>query len=361
MCIRDRGKAAGLTNDQLVALGKGAKDASLILGRDVTDSFNRLVRGVTKAEPELLDELGIILRLNDASEKYGAIIGKNAQDLTQFEKSQAVTNDVLDQLESKYGAIMAAVEPSGNAFTKLGKAFDDIVNQIKEIALVIAGPVAQVLTRTPALAIGLLLSFGNTLIKTGLASWTENASTKAELLKADYEEARLALEKLQNAQGKGVGSLKGGTAAFGKLEGMAAGKGVGFDPRFEKFKAFQSIKSGDIDKLTSRQLAAMKRSVATMGGLDKQMRNSWISALDAMLAKTKLTAKGQEKAFQESQAKINLGWQKTRLTFQGIMTSMSTAAAAAGRVITMALSAVTWVSLLVTLGTTIYQLSLIQI
>ena len=37
------------------------------------------------------------------------------------------------------------------------------------------------------------------------------------------------------------------------------------------------------------------------------------------------------------------------------MTSMSTAAAAAGRVITMALSAVTWVSLLVTLGTTIYQ------
>ena len=60
------GKAAGLTNDQLVKLGKGAKDVSIILGRDVTDSFNRLVRGVTKAEPELLDELGIILRLTDA-------------------------------------------------------------------------------------------------------------------------------------------------------------------------------------------------------------------------------------------------------------------------------------------------------
>ena len=106
------GVAAGLTNDQLIALGKGAKDVSIILGRDVTDSFNRLVRGVTKAEPELLDELGIILRLADASEKYGTMIGKNANDLTQFEKSQAVTVEVMSQLEDKYGRIMAVVEPS---------------------------------------------------------------------------------------------------------------------------------------------------------------------------------------------------------------------------------------------------------
>ncbi len=134
------GKAAGLTNDQLVRLGKGAKDASIILGRDVTDSFNRLIRGVTKAEPELLDELGIILRLADASEKYGAMIGKSAQDLTQFEKSQAVTVEVLDQVESKYGRIMAVMEPSGNQFTQLGKAFDDIVNHIKEFSSALITP-----------------------------------------------------------------------------------------------------------------------------------------------------------------------------------------------------------------------------
>ena len=55
------GTAAGLTTNQMQRLGKAAADASQVLGRDVTDSFNRLVRGVTKAEPELLDELGIIL------------------------------------------------------------------------------------------------------------------------------------------------------------------------------------------------------------------------------------------------------------------------------------------------------------
>ena len=47
------GTAAGLSTDQLERLGKAAKDSSAVLGRDVTASFYRRVRGVTKAEPEL--------------------------------------------------------------------------------------------------------------------------------------------------------------------------------------------------------------------------------------------------------------------------------------------------------------------
>ena len=59
------GTAAGLTAGQLTDLARAAKNTSLALGRDLTDSFNRLIRGVTKAEPELLDELGIILEDKD--------------------------------------------------------------------------------------------------------------------------------------------------------------------------------------------------------------------------------------------------------------------------------------------------------
>ena len=103
------GTAAGLSADQMERLGKAANDASQILGRDVTDSFNRLVRGVTKAEPELLDELGIILRLENATEQYASALGKSADDLTAFERSQAVANDVLAQSEDKYSRILDIV------------------------------------------------------------------------------------------------------------------------------------------------------------------------------------------------------------------------------------------------------------
>jgi len=57
------GTAAGLSNNQIEGLASVAKKASMALGRDLTDSFNRLTRGAIKAEPELLDELGIIIRL----------------------------------------------------------------------------------------------------------------------------------------------------------------------------------------------------------------------------------------------------------------------------------------------------------
>ena len=79
-------RAAGVTTDQIGRLGVLAKNASIALGRDLTDSLNRLIRGVTKAEPELLDELGIILRLEIAAEKYGRTIGKTKDQLSIFEK-----------------------------------------------------------------------------------------------------------------------------------------------------------------------------------------------------------------------------------------------------------------------------------
>jgi hypothetical protein len=155
------GTAAGVSTDQLKRLGKAAKDTSAVLGRDVTDSFNRLIRGVTKAEPELLDELGIILRLDTASRNYAQALGKNVQDLSQFEKSQAVVNEVLSQSESKYSRIQDIMGGSqANPFARLGKAFDDIVMLIQEKILPLMGALAKVLTDVPLLAIagfGLLL------------------------------------------------------------------------------------------------------------------------------------------------------------------------------------------------------------
>ena len=147
------GVASGLSPDQLTKLGKAAKDASAVLGRDVTDSFNRLVRGVTKAEPELLDELGIILRLKDASEKYAIALGKDVNALSTFEKSQAVANDVLAQAEDKYGRMLAIVGGgTENEFNKLAVQFDNIVMKIQQFLLPAANALAKVLIDTPMLA-----------------------------------------------------------------------------------------------------------------------------------------------------------------------------------------------------------------
>ena len=43
--------------------------------------------------------------MTTATENYAVALGKNAKDLTQFEKSQAIANEVLTQAEQKYSSI----------------------------------------------------------------------------------------------------------------------------------------------------------------------------------------------------------------------------------------------------------------
>jgi len=133
------GQAAGLSADQLERLGKVAKNAGTILGRDVTDSFNRLTRGAIKAEPELLDELGIIVRIKDASEEYAETIGKSANDLTTFEKSQAVVNAVLAQGETKFQDVGQAVNQVAAFGAKFRDTFKDMAGPIADVANFFAG------------------------------------------------------------------------------------------------------------------------------------------------------------------------------------------------------------------------------
>ena len=129
------GVAAGLSSSQLEGLGVAATNASLALGRDLEDSFNRLIRGVTKAEPELLDELGIILRLENATEKYALSVGKTREQLNAYERTQAVLNDVLDQAGDKYGKIQEKMDPDAFAMGQFSKEMDDLLLSFQEFVM----------------------------------------------------------------------------------------------------------------------------------------------------------------------------------------------------------------------------------
>lgn len=202
------GVAAGLSPDQLTRLGKAAKDVSIVLGRDVTDSFNRLVRGVTKAEPELLDELGVILRLENATQRYADAIGKNRQELTQFERSQAVANDVLAQTEQKYSEVLDIIDPSVNQYRKFAKAFDDLVNTLKKFVDSFAAPIMGFLAENP---------FATLLISARLLNGIlETMGVGAANVAAKFSEGMTALA---------VGAKKAGSSAQKDLAFIQAFRG----------------------------------------------------------------------------------------------------------------------------------------
>ena len=184
------GNAAGLTSDQLQRLGTVAKNAGTILGRDVTDSFNRLTRGAIKAEPELLDELGIIVRIKDASEEYAKTIGKNAKDLTTFEKSQAVVNAVLAQGETKFDDVGDSV----NKVTQLGAKFQDMLKDLGQtIAPVVNFLAGSFASNVQALAAGFGV-IGIAIVKSLLPVAPQIVRTEKDIAKS-----RKRIQKSLNA------------------------------------------------------------------------------------------------------------------------------------------------------------------
>ncbi len=143
------GVAKGFSPKQLEDLAVGARRASAALGRDFEDAFDRLVRGTSKAEPELLDELGITLRLEKATKDYAATIGKNVKALTAYERSQAVLIETQRQLDEQFGAVDAAVNP----FQQLAVTFNDIVKAATQFLLPVFEAIANIINRSATAAI----------------------------------------------------------------------------------------------------------------------------------------------------------------------------------------------------------------
>jgi len=343
------GVSAGLTGDQLTRLGTAAKDASIILGRDVTDSFNRLIRGVTKAEPELLDELGIILRLDDATQKYADSLNRDAKSLTAFERSQAVANDVLEQAEKKYSRIIAVVNPGVNVFNKLGKSFDDIINSIKEFAAAMLGPFAEAISQFPALGVALLGVFGKGVLTAalpGLRDIGENAKASAEQAQESFDKAKASLKDYTTE-----------TRIANKQSAAERAQALG-DPGFKTRNpnsGFEMIKQGKGGDLSSQQIVGMQRAVQNNKKMTNQMKAQWKAALAEMLLATKTSTKGIEQEFKKTTGKIGLFMRMAQVQVTGAFATMKLAAASFAGYAATALSVISWIALIATLGAVVYQ------
>lgn len=201
--------SAGIDPANLNRFGEAAKNISAALGRDVTDSFNRLTRGVTKLEPELLDELGLFIRVDEASADYAATLGKNADELTNFEKRIAFQNAALEQAEEKFGTLSDSVDI--DAFSKLSASLSDLSNTVLgEVAKKIE-PIVTLLAQNPLALVGVIAALGGRQIASALSNLInlekglENNTKKLRKLGKEAGSTAAGL----NSTSKGIASLSG--------------------------------------------------------------------------------------------------------------------------------------------------------
>lgn len=156
--------SSGLSQSQFLKLGEVAKKASQALGVNMSDAVSRLTRGITKLEPELLDELGIFTKVGKATEDYARAIGKPVSALTDFEKRQAFANAVLEEGAKKFGQIDIPTNP----YDKLLATLKNVAQAGLEIVNNVLGPFAKLLSSNTFLLVGAIALIGGKIVKDAL-------------------------------------------------------------------------------------------------------------------------------------------------------------------------------------------------
>lgn len=165
----------GFNVEQVTQFADIARAASVKTGQDMKWMFDSIVTGTARQSRLILDNLGILLDLSEAYRSHAATLGKTADSLTDYEKKQAVTNEVLRQ-----GKRFIEQVPRD----KLGESIGRTETAFKNFSSTMKGAFAQWFVWT-------------TSAYTGTAGVSENL-TRLEHKTRKYGEAVIWLRSLQN-------------------------------------------------------------------------------------------------------------------------------------------------------------------
>ncbi|MCI0347916.1 MAG: hypothetical protein L0Z53_00690, partial [Acidobacteriales bacterium] len=125
------GREFGLKLPQLLEIARAQARAT---GQDVGFLFESIVLGLKRQSPLILDNLGFVIKLEEANRQYAESIGKTTGELTQQEKQIALLNAVL---EAGQTSLNQAANIQETAAEKIARAGATITNIFDKLALAV--------------------------------------------------------------------------------------------------------------------------------------------------------------------------------------------------------------------------------
>ncbi|WP_291767827.1 hypothetical protein [Maricaulis sp.] len=180
--------SAGFDSSTVSELAEVARNASVSLGRNMADGLDRIFRGVIKVEPELLDEIGLFVRVREAAARYASELGVAAADLTEFQRRQAFANEALRQGKEKF-ADFADIET--DPFSQLAAKFSDIAQQLMSMLNKAIVPFINLLMSSKAILMGVFLGIAAALLKKAIPAMgimNRSAQEQAKIARANHLE-----------------------------------------------------------------------------------------------------------------------------------------------------------------------------
>lgn len=261
------GASAGFSGEQLEGLATVARSAAIALGRDVGDAIDRLARGAAKLEPEILDELGIFVRLDDASAKYAASIGVATSELTRFQQRQAFANEIIGQGSQKFSEIGDNVDVS--PFDALAATLGDLSRTFTDFFNTVLGPIASFFSNNTLALTGFFMAITKGIMNQALPmlnSFAASAQRGAILQVKQAQAAGRRIDKEIQGQRNLLKPIKNSELAYNQLFGkMKQGTATAAELKMMEQSLAKSIRQRQAALLggSAKTLAARQAELAT--------------------------------------------------------------------------------------------------
>lgn len=240
--------AAGMTSNNILKMGTAAKQASQVLGISMGDAIGRLSRGITKLEPELLDELGLFTKLDTATADYARTVGKSASTLTDFERRQAFANAVLKEADEKFGKIKSEANP----YDKLLASVKNLSQSGLELVNKVLGPIVDFLSKSPLALSGVMAGIATMLIKQAIPA----IGQYRQAMQAAADDALVLVAGKSKQAAVALAAKK--KAAVAEAETLAQ---TFVDARDQATAKFESMKEGKLAKSRSKVGTILDKSI----------------------------------------------------------------------------------------------------
>lgn len=128
------------SDDEMAQLFDTAQRLGQALGVDTKDAINSIVTGMGRQSKLMLDNLGIVIKSEDAYERYAQKIGVSKNELTDAQKKEAfnqevlrVSNQMVEQLGDEYLSTGAQLQRMASATHDLSVTIGEVLTPVVTI------------------------------------------------------------------------------------------------------------------------------------------------------------------------------------------------------------------------------------
>lgn len=126
MASATRAAIAGLPVERIDDFMRGARALGPLVGRDIPEAFDRLTSAAIKQERRLLDELGIVIRANDAYKEYARTHDTTIDAMKATEKQMAFMDAIMASVNEKILRLGGNLDQAQRPFLRFESAWKDL-------------------------------------------------------------------------------------------------------------------------------------------------------------------------------------------------------------------------------------------